>query len=378
MRHFLIFLLVFTLLAAATMWFRYGGGEDYPDVSTEPLLSTADLEVFLTYPEPIGNVAVSPGGRVFFTVHPESRPQGNRLLEYVEGASVPFPSGAVQTRLFDTVLGLSVDRHNRLWTIDNGNHGFGDARLIAFDLDSGDIVHDHIFDAAIAPAGSFLQDLAVTADGRNVFVADASVWRKKPGIVVYDVETRTARRVLDAHPSVSAQNYLIRNHVRDMRFLGGIVNLKTGVDGIALDRNDEWLYFAAINHEALFRVPVRALLNPAMTDRDLDTVVERYSRKPLNDGLETDPFGNVYIADVEYGSVFVVDADRELRTLVRSAQIRWADSLALGPDGWLYLADSAISEQVLKSRDYIRSRGPFTIFRILPPAYRNAAEAAGL
>ena len=169
MRHFLIFLLVFTLLSALVLRIRYGGGEPYEDVSTAPILPESALEEFLRYPEPIGNVAVSPEGRVFFTVHPESRPQGNRLLEFVNGAAVPYPSGAVQPHLFDTVLGLTVDRQNRLWTIDNGNHGFGTARLLGFDLASGDVVHDHVFAPEIAPAGSFLQDLRKTTSSGITF-----------------------------------------------------------------------------------------------------------------------------------------------------------------------------------------------------------------
>ena len=372
MRHFLVFLLVFTLLAALVMRLRYGGGEPYEDVATQPVLPESALQEFLRYPEPIGNVTVSPEGRFFFTVHPESRPQGNRLLEVVAGAAVPYPSGAVQTHLFDTVLGLTVDRQNRLWTIDHGNHGFGTVRLLAFDLESGDVVHDHAFSTEIAPAGSFLQDLRVTKDGRSIFVADASVWRKSPALVVYEVESGTARRVLESHPSVSAEDFIIRNHVREMRFAGGIVNLKTGVDGITLDQDDDWLYYAAISNSTLYRAPVQALLDPALTEHELADRVEQFSSKPLSDGLEADPSGNIYITDVEYGSVFVAERDR-LRTLIRSPRVRWADSLALGPDGWLYLADSAIPEQVLKSKDYIESRGPYFVFRFRPPGLTAAA-----
>ncbi len=366
MRNFLLFLLGLAVIAAIVMRVRYGGGEPYPDLSTPPLLEAAALEEVLSYPEPVGNVAVNSEGRLFFTVHPESRPQGNKLLEWVDGAAVPFPNGTLQPRLFDTVLGLVVDDQNRLWTIDNGNHGFGSVRLLAFSLDDGSVLHDHTFSEDIAPAGSFLQDLQVTRDGKTVFVADASVWRQKPALIVYDVETGSARRVLESHPSVSPQNYLIRNPLREMKFVGGIVNLKTGVDGIALDARNDWLYFAAINNSELFRIPVRHLTDPALPARELEKEIERFSSKPLSDGLSTDRDGNVYITDVEHGAVFIVGQDRELATLIRSPAIRWADGLSFGPDGWLYISDSAIPELVLRSKDYIRARGPYQIFRVKP------------
>lgn len=368
LRNLLLFLLTIALAAAIVLRVRYGGGDPYTDLTTAPILAEEALEEVVRYPEPIGNVAVAANGRIFFTVHPESRPQGNKLLEWVDGAAVPYPNGTVQPHLFNTVLGVVVDRQNRLWTIDNGNHGFGVARLLAFDINSGDLVHDHEFRTEIAPTGSFLQDLQVSADGRTVFIADASIWRRSPAIIVYDVGSRSARRVLDSHASVSTQNYLIRTPLRDMTFLNGIVDLKTGVDGIALDTDNNWLYYGAMNSGDLFRVSVQDLLNETLPARQLENEVEHVADKPLSDGMSADLAGNIYVTDVEHGAVMRLSTDGRLETLIRSSRIRWADALSFGPDGWLYLADSAIPEQVLRSKDYIESRGPYSVFRFRPGA----------
>ena len=291
MRNIFWFLLVLIVIAAGTLRMRYGGGEHYPDLSTPPRLADDALEIVLAYNEPIGNVAVSADGRVFFTVHPESRPTGNKLLEWVDGAAEPYPNGSVQPHLFDTVLGVVIDRSNRLWTIDSGSHGMGTSRLIAFNLEDGTVVHNLEFHPDIAPAGSFLQDLQVSADGGTVFIADASIWRKSPAIIVYDVATRSARRVLESHPSVAAQDLLIRTADRDMQFLGGLVSLKASVDGIALDPANEWLYYGAMNHSDLFRVPVRELTDATIGATALANAVERFSDKPLSDGLSADLAG---------------------------------------------------------------------------------------
>lgn len=368
MKNLLLLLFAIVLVSAIVLRVRYGGGEPYADLSTAPVLAEEALEEVLRYPEPVGNVAVSADGRVFFTVHPESRPEGNKLLEWADGAAVPFPSGSVQPHLFDTVLGLVVDRQNRLWTIDSGNHGFGVARLLAFDLASGDLVHDHEFRSEIAPAGSFLQDLQVSAGGDFVFIADASIWRKSPAIIVYDVVKRTARRVLESHPSVSARNFLVRTPIREMSFLGGLVELKSGVDGIAIDPDNEWLYYGAMNHGDLYRVRVRDLLDPALPARQLENEVERVGSKPLSDGMSTDLDGNVYITDVEHGSVVRLRRGSATETLIRSERIRWADSLSFGPGGWLYLADSAIPDLVLHSQEHIAARGPYYVYRFQPGA----------
>ncbi len=364
MKNILLSFLALALVGTIALWVRYGGGTPYTDLSTAPILNSSALEEVLSYSEPVGNVAVNRDGRIFFTVHPESRPTGNKLLEFVDGAAVPFPSGAAQTELFDTVLGVVIDRFNRLWTIDHGNHGLRSARIVAIDLDTNEVLREQRLDPAIAPAGSFLQDLQVSADGNTVVIADASFWRKSPAIIVYDVTTGDARRVLEAHSSVSAEEHMIRNGDREMEFLGGIVALRGGVDGIAL--GPEWLYYGAISGSGLYRVRLRDLRDKSLPPRQLANRVERVSDKPLSDGLSIDIQGNVYITDIEHRSIFVIGPGRELATLISSNKLRWPDGLSFGPDGYLYIADSALSELILQSREHIEAQGPYRIFRFRP------------
>ena len=363
-----VFLLAVTLLVlAAAVRLRYGGGRGYPDLTTRPLLEESALEVVVDFPEPIGNVAVSADGRVFFTVHPESRPEEHRLMEWTGDGARPFPSSDAQRELFDTVLGVVIDRSGRLWTIDHGNHGFRRPRLLAFDLASGKVVHDHIFERAIAPRGSFLQDLQVDPSGDKIFIADLSFWRGSPALVVYDVASGRARRVLERHPSVVPQDWVITTPAKRMVFFGGLAALKPGVDGLAIDPAGEWLYFGAMAHDGLYRIPARDLRESTLGPRVLAQRVERFSDKPLSDGLSTDLEGRVYITDVEHGAVMRVGADGVLQTLIRSPRIRWADALCFGPDGWLYLADSALPEVMLRSKRHIRSAAPYHVFRFRPP-----------
>ena len=361
----LIGLVLVVVALAVVLNARYGGGEPYPDLSRTPTFDESALEVVVTSPEPIGNVAVSADGRVFYTIHPESRPTGAKVIEWVDGAPKPFPSEAAQT-LFETPLGIVVDRQNRLWTIDHGNHGTGQPRLLAFDLATGAVVHEHVFDSSVAQLGSFLQDLQVDSSGKHVFIADVSFWRKNPGLIVYDVERSKALRVLNSDPSVSAQDWLIRNPTKDMKFFGGLVVLKPGVDGIAIDRDDEWLYYGAMTHDTMYRVRVADLLDASLRDGALAARVQAVGAKPLNDGLSTDNDGNLLITDVEHGAVILMTPEGALTTLVQSDRIRWADALSYGPDGWLYVADSAIPDQMLQSKAHIAANAPYHIFRFKP------------
>jgi sugar lactone lactonase YvrE len=113
-------------------------------------------------------------------------------------------------------------------------------------------------------------------------------------------------------------------------------------------------------------VPARALADGELSPADLAAKVETLGKKPLSDGLSADLSGNVYITDVERGAVLRLAPGGQLSTIVRSPRIRWADGLSFGPDGWLYLADSALPDVLLRSRQHIQAHGPYNVYRFRP------------
>jgi sugar lactone lactonase YvrE len=182
-------------------------------------------------------------------------------------------------------------------------------------------------------------------------------------LIVYDSTTGTARRLLDRHPSVMPQNLLIRTPIRDMSDFGGLLEMKTGVDGIALSRDGAWLSFAAMNHDTRYRMPTPLLTDPGASPEAIAAAVEAVGPKPLSDGLSIADDGTVFITDVEHGAVMALAPDGTLSTVVRDPRIRWADGLSFGLDGWLYLADSAIPHLVPQSAEHHAAQVPHAIWR---------------
>ena len=193
-----------------------------------------------------------------------------------------------------------------------------------------------------------------------------SFWRKSPALVVVDVATGTARRVLERHPSVMPQDWIVETAAKRMVFFGGLAALKPGVDGIAMDPNGSWLAYGAMTHDTLFRIPTAALANPDLAHDALADQVEDLGAKPLCDGLSADTQGGIWITDVEHGAVVRRAPNGTLKTWLKTPRIRWADALSWGPDGWLSVADSAIPEQMLQSREHIASQAPYFIYRFQP------------
>ena len=351
------------LLVALILYSRYGGGEPYPDLSTTPLFEEDALETVLAFPEPLGNVAASEDGRVFFTVHPESGPVGPVLYEVKDGEAVPYPNEEASQNRFVTALGLTIDQQDRLWVIDHGNHGLAGASLTAFDLATGEIVHEYGFDSEVGELASFLNDLTVSPDGRYVYIADVSFFGKNPALVVYSVERGEAWRVLEDHPSVVAQDWIIETPVKVMTFFGGLITLKPGIDGIVVDAEGAYVYYGAMTHDGLFRVPTSVLHTSTIAPEVVAHAVERVGDKPLSDGLSIDVEGYVYITDVEHAGIARMSPDGTLETLIESDRVRWADGISYGGDGYYYFTDSAIPDQMLQSKSHINAAAPYHLYR---------------
>ena len=84
-------LLLFLGMGFVAIWFKYAETNHYPDLGTTPLWDENRLELVANLDMPPGNISVSPGGRVFITLHPDAFPDVN-VAELVDGQIRPFPS----------------------------------------------------------------------------------------------------------------------------------------------------------------------------------------------------------------------------------------------------------------------------------------------
>jgi sugar lactone lactonase YvrE len=256
---------------------------------------------------------------------------------------VPYPNGEFNdwrqgedpAQKFVCVQSVYIDRKDRLWILDPANPMFrgvvpGGAKLMLFDLSSNELERTYEFDEEIAPSGSYLNDVRIDTQSETGFITDSGLG----AIVVVDLETGSARRVLVDHPSVKAEKTTIA--------IGGQpVPIVVHSDGIALDQEGGWLYFQALTGRTMYRVPVASLGDDGLDAAKLAGKVERFADSGVSDGLLFGPAG-VYISSLEDGAIKVVDNEGRVMTLVKDPRIQWPDSFAPGPDGSLWFTTSQI------------------------------------
>lgn len=373
-RIFGIALLVLVLVAigaAVAVKARYGGGStDFPNLSTAPMLESG-LQQVASLQQPPGNIAVAADGRIFFSFHPAADPD-IAVAQLVDGKAMPFPNAAWQPHSgsdqhFYSVLSLRIDRQNRLWVLDNGKFGLYAPRLLAFDLNSGNLVHRFTFPPDLAGLGSHVNDFQVSPGGRWIYIADDSLFAQHPALIVYDSYHRRAWRALDGDISTRAENYIPVVNGREMQ-LFGLFSLRPGVDSIALDAEGEWLYFAAVTARKLYRIRTADLRNRRLSAQALAKQVEVFAPKSMSDGLSMDTQGNIYITDPEHSALQMLKPDGSLHTLIQDARLRWPDGLSFGPDGWLYVTCSALQDYLGRFGSAIAEHAPYAIYRLKAPA----------
>ena len=344
----------------------YGGGQPYaaPALDNDP--AAAAVRVAFEYAEPIGGLAIDAGGTLFFTVHPASRPVGNKLLRLDDGVAAPFPDGAAQQSLLTQPLAIALDARRQLWVLDQGRTGRQPPRLLAFDADTGERTYTHEFDRDVVPVGAYPGALAVTDDGATVFVADTSILRKAPALIVHDTASGTSRRVLEDAPPLASQGYRIDARGRTMSFFGGLFSLRPGLAGIALDADEAWLYLAASTNDGLYRVATEMLTDPSVGAATLAGAIERYSDKPLSDGVAVATDG-VIVADVERAALVRVGDDRRPRAWPTVDGLRWPGPIALAPDGAVWFGDTGLSVWLFGDAERVAAAAPYRIYRTAAP-----------
>jgi len=346
--------------------------------------STPPVQTVARFPgaNPIG-VTVSRTGRIFMSFPRAFDVGPYDVAEIKNGQPVPYPNAAVNRlggaplgqRLF-SVQGLTVDANDRLWLLDTGIFktkptSYGGPKLVCVDLKTNKIVKNIIFPRTVAGPNTYLNDVRVDLQigkAGTAFITDSS--EKGPnGIVVVDLATGTSRRRLNNDPSTKAEpgfTPIVEGQPLLKRMKGmPPQHDKTGADGITLTPDGKYVYYCPNEGHHFYRVSTAALADPTQTDAQVAATVENLGDKGFaSDGIEADASGYVYLTDYEHNAVKRRSPTGEYETIVSGPNIIWPDSIAFGPDGYMYFTADQLDRQAKYHYGKDLCRKPIPLYRV--------------
>jgi len=341
----------------------------------------------------VTGVTVSKDGRIFVNFPRWTEDSPVSVAEVMKDGSIrPFPDpewNAWRNARKDEmsardhwvcVQSVVADGRGNVWVLDPAAPAQAQVvpmgpKLVRIDLASNSVAQTIAFDETVAPQGSYLNDVRFAPDGQYAYITDSGA---KGAIVVVDLSSGKARRVLDGHPSTQPEKGVtVKADGRELRRPDGR-GVEFAADGIALSPDGETLYWQAIKGRTLYRIATRTLIETGFRGgQDAGPQVESYGKNGVADGLLIGrESGRMYVSAPEEDAVKVRDLSAgpasEPAMLVKDKRLRWPDTFAEGPDGSIYVTTSRIQDSA-----FFKPDAPKSLTTQLWWIDRNAAEATG-
>lgn len=334
----------------------------------------ARAEVYAQVPYPVGNIAYDFNARLVYSNHPFFAP-AIRVMRYNPATkkSEPFPNAqwnSVQrnsSHYLDDVLGIRNDSKGVVWMLDMGTRSKITPKLVGWNTHLNRLEKIYPIPAPASIPTSQLNDFVIDEKRGLVVIADEDIAHggdgTKAALVVLDLKTGKARRLLEGHYSVVPEKNPVMTDGKPLNIPGTDRPILVGADGITMDKDNQWVYFAPLNGTSLYRVRMGELAYSSMKD----IRVEKYAEKRNNGGLSIDKAGNIYLTYVGDKSIGVIPAgQQESVNYVTDDAMVWPDGVSYNKDGYMYTGAAQLPYATVFNNGQDLTRKPFLIYRFRP------------
>ncbi len=311
-------------------------------------------------------------GRVFVNFPLWSDDHLLSVAEIIDGQPRPFPNeewnkpGDAGSH-FVCVQSVVVDDQDNLWILDPAAPKMGEIvkggpKLVKVDLRTNQVVQTIPFGEEIAPKKSYLNDVRIDTAANVAFITDSGLG----AIVVVDLKTGKARRLLEGHKSVEPE--------KDVKLTidgKALVAQETksapqiASDGIALDVKNGYLYYHALTGRTLYRIRTSALTDANLSSSDLESKVETVAQTPAPDGMLEAADGSIYLTDIEGSAIAKWNAaTNKVEPVIADRRLLWPDTLAWGPGGELYVTASQIQHMARFNSGKTTRTEPYKLWKV--------------
>jgi sugar lactone lactonase YvrE len=286
-----------------------------------------------------------------------------------------FPSWdwnkAGDVNLLQSILGYEIDEQNRMWLLDQGKIAYepspdGSQKLVIWDLNTNKMLDSIKIPNEIANyRTSFLNDIVVDNKNGFAYITDSgNGWPDHPvvgGIIVYNMKTKTFRRVLDQHYSTQDFPGFRFSIVHKPVFKDKPMRL--GSDGIALSADRSTLYYCPITGRNLYAVDTALLRNFNTPVEEIGRAVQAVGSKRSNtDGMHADNKGNVFYTMLEgQGVGYYTPKKNRFHKFVSDDRMLWVDGVAFDQKGSIIFNNNRLHQMFEKNQDEIDWNYPFNL-----------------
>jgi len=342
-----------------------------PAVRTEFRRSDALLQQAAQFEHQVTGVTVSENNRIFVNFPRWTEDSPVSVAEVMRDGSLrPYPDEQwnawrnVRRDELDPaqhwvcVQSVVADGRGSVWVVDPAAPAVdgivpGGPKLVRIDLATDRVAQVIRFGQDVAIPGSYLNDVRFSHDGRYAYLTDSG---QRGALVVVELASGKARRVLDGHPSTQPEKgVLVRTDGKPLRYPDGRPVL-FAADSIALSSDGAWLYWKPLTGVTLYRIPSTALNGPGLAGADVSAQVQSYGKVGPTDGLWIGRGSDtLYLSSIEDNAIKARRLSQgpagALRTVLQDPRLRWPDTFSQGPDGSLYVTTSRIQDSAFFNRD---------------------------
>ncbi|MDQ8191882.1 L-dopachrome tautomerase-related protein [Roseibacillus persicicus] len=336
-------------------------------------------EVFAEVEGAVGNITNTAKGDLVYSLHPFFNPE-MRVMKYdaQSQTSSPFPNQAWVTprdsddHFLCNVLGLRNDANGIVWMLDMGQRNPVTPKIVGWNTHTDELERIYYLPTTALSNHAQPNDMLVDTKNEVFVIADEGIGNGGDGstaaLIVVDMKTGVTRRLLEGHRTTRPQN--IPTVINGKTLTVGGKPLLVGCDGITADAESKWLYYCPLNGDKIYRVLMSDLLNPSLSENELDSRIETYSDKPNNGGLSIDSAGNLYLTSMGSNSVTVILAkDRSVHTLFQDENLVWPDGVNFNEvDGHMYVSAAQVNLGAPFNNGISAAKQPFRIYRFRPLA----------
>jgi sugar lactone lactonase YvrE len=316
----------------------------------------------------VTGVTTTADGRVFALFSHLNEGPDTHIVELAkDGGSKLYPDvawnswkpGDDPARAFVAVNALRMGPDGLLWIVDTGTRGFGTpvidggAKLVAIDVQKNSVRRVYPLQTA-ATAMSYVDDIRF--HGSNAYLTDAGV----PGIIVLDLHTGKARRVLDHDPSTTAH--------RPLRVSGAVLlnegkEIYIHADQLEVSPDGKWFYYQPACGP-MYRIETRYLDTPGLSAEEVSRHAQLWAETPSTGGTVIDADGNIYLSDLNTWTIYKLTPDGKKTVLLHDERLDWVDAMWIDRHGNLWMPAAQLDRMAVFQKGVSRVKYPVVIYTI--------------